>query len=249
MKKQSASRSAFFNPRVLIGFVLCLIGLLVAAVGWSKSVTDSFGNPVLKAGMVRHEATAQTPGTWTATGSMSAPRRLSKAILLNNGKILVTGGEDASLNATATAELYDPSTGTWTPTASMSTARVEHTATLLPNGKVLVAGGTEIECCSNLGFNAGLSSAELYDPDTATWTLTGSMNGVRFGHLAVLLSNGPLAGKVLVTGGFDENSTTQSSAELYDPSTGLWADTGSMTIARFGFWETPHLRCCLMVRY
>ena len=65
MKKQSASRSAFFNPRILIGFVLCSVGLLLAVVGWSKFVT----------GMVRYEATAQTPGTWTATGSMSTARQ------------------------------------------------------------------------------------------------------------------------------------------------------------------------------
>ncbi len=55
MKKKSASQSAFFHPRVLIGFVLCLIGLLLAVVGWSKPVTDSLGNPVLKTGMVRHK--------------------------------------------------------------------------------------------------------------------------------------------------------------------------------------------------
>src|SRR5204863_2952339 len=99
-----------------------------------------------------------------------------------------TGGVDASLNATATAELYDPNTGIWQSTGSMTTARWAHTATLLPNGKVLVAGGSEIGCCGN---EFPLSSAELYDPDTATWTLTGSMNAARFSHLAVLLSNGP----------------------------------------------------------
>ncbi len=175
-------------------------------------------------------AAAQTPGTWSATGSMNTARFLSTATLLHNGKILVTGGVDASGNVTATAELYDPSTGTWTPTASMSTARNNLTATLLPNGKVLVAGGSP--CCL-----IPLSSAELYDPDTATWTPTGSMNAARFAHLATLLPNGPLAGKVLVTGGLDENYITESSAELYDPNTGLWVNTGSMAIARY--WDSP----------
>src|SRR5947207_2148333 len=52
MKKQSASRSAFFNPRVLIGFILCSIGLLVAVVG-SKPVT----------GMPAAMAAAQPTGT------------------------------------------------------------------------------------------------------------------------------------------------------------------------------------------
>ena len=48
MKKQSSSRSAFFNPCVLMDFALCSIGLLLALVGLSKSVT---GNPVSKTGM------------------------------------------------------------------------------------------------------------------------------------------------------------------------------------------------------
>src|SRR5438874_2535921 len=39
MKKKSASQSAFFNPRILIGFVLCSVGLLLALAELSKSVT------------------------------------------------------------------------------------------------------------------------------------------------------------------------------------------------------------------
>ncbi len=35
MKKTSASQSAFFNPRVLLGFVLCSLGLLLALLGFS----------------------------------------------------------------------------------------------------------------------------------------------------------------------------------------------------------------------
>ena len=45
MEKQSASRSAFFNPRVLIGFALCLIGVLLALVGLSKSVAGTPAAP------------------------------------------------------------------------------------------------------------------------------------------------------------------------------------------------------------
>src|SRR5438874_3830405 len=138
MKRKSASRSAFFNPRVLIGFALCSIGLLLAVVGWSKSATDSLGNPALKTGMVRHETTAQTPGTWTATGSMNTARDGARATLLTNGKVLVQGGNDSAGVLLSSAELYDPDTGTWVSTGSMTTPRGGHTATLLPDGKVLV---------------------------------------------------------------------------------------------------------------
>ena len=44
---------------------------------------------------------------------------------------------------------------------------------------------------------------------------------------ATLLPNG----KVLVAGGFS-GSTTFNSAELFDPATGLWTSTGSMTTSR-----------------
>ena len=35
MKKKSSSKSAFFNPRALIGFGLCLIGLLLALLAYT----------------------------------------------------------------------------------------------------------------------------------------------------------------------------------------------------------------------
>ena len=154
------------------------------------------------------------------------------ATLLTNGKVLVAGGFNSTF--TSSAELYDPATGTWTATGSLATARDFHTATLLPDGKVLVAGGE-----NNTGAT---SSAEIYDPGTALWTPTGSMDTPRTAHMAALITTGPLSGRVLVAGGSSicaGCTPILNSAELYDPSTGLWADTGSMTVARFGFGGNP----------
>jgi hypothetical protein len=163
---------------------------------------------------------------------MSARRALITATLLNNGKILVVGGcsDLASFchDGIASAELYDPSTGIWTSTGSMMIPRVSHTATLLPSGQVLVAGGENT--------TGATSSAELYDPATGLWTPTGGMNTLRSGHTATLITGGPLSGMVLAAGGSSVCrgcTPVLASAELYDPSTGLWTDTGSMTIARF----------------
>jgi hypothetical protein len=80
------------------------------------------------------------PGSrsWSATGNMNGIRTAHTATLLANGKVLVAGGADSvsetSVNALATAELYDPATGTWTATGNMLEARAHHTATLLADG-------------------------------------------------------------------------------------------------------------------
>ena len=118
--------------------------------------------------------------------------------------------------------LIDPS---WVPTGSLHTARAEHTATLLPSGQVLVAGGAN----GVVGSPTSLSSAELYDPTTGSWSSTGSLGTARSAHTATLLANG----QVLVAGGNNSNSGILGSAELYDPATGSWSSTGGLATARW----------------
>jgi N-acetylneuraminic acid mutarotase len=99
---------------------------------------------------------------------------------------------------------------------------------LLQNGQVLAAGG------SGGGSNA-LASAELYNPAAGTWSVTGSMSQGRSGlngagASATLLPDG----QVLVAGGEDANFNLLASAELYNPATGKFTPTGSMTTPRVG---------------
>src|SRR5262249_25311567 len=84
------------------------------------------------------------------------------------------------------------------------------TATLLRDGRVFVAGG------SDNGTHT-LNSAEIYDPNSGTWTRAGHMTVPREAHVAVLLRSG----KVLIAGGgrgdMPGGYISYQTAELYDP--------------------------------
>jgi N-acetylneuraminic acid mutarotase len=159
---------------------------------------------------------------WSATGSMSVVRNFATASLLQNGTVLEAGGDSGG-----TAEVYTPATGLWSRTGTMNVTRRGDTATVLQTGKVLIAGGDPPACCG-----APTPTAELFDPSTGTWTLTGSMSVGRFQHTASLLGNGT----VLVAGGCTGpcNPNTLASSELYDPVAGAWTATGSLVDARQG---------------
>ena len=161
-------------------------------------------------------------------GSMGTAREFHTATLLDNGKVLVAGGNDSAGNALASAELFDPITETFTPTVSMETGRSRHTATLLNGGKVLLAGGLD-------GNNQPLASTELLDPANGTVTPTkGSMATARAYYTATLLNDG----RVLVTGGFDGKNGL-ATAELFDPKSGTFTQTkGNMETPRFDHTAT-----------
>ena len=116
----------------------------------------------------------------------------------------------------------------WTFTGNLRTNRYGHTATLLLNGKILVAGGGGFPCSGGGCYSTVNSTAELYDPSTATWSYTGSLRR-RTGHSATLLGNG----QVLVAGGvnygYDIGKFSYvTTAELYNPETGRWRLTGGL---------------------
>lgn len=167
-------------------------------------------------------------GIWTATTPMNSARAAAVSVRLEN-RVLVIGGFDENFNVLASAEIYNPRTARWTLTAPMNDARVEDfTAVALSDqgghrsGKVLVAGGTASDGVTSL------SSAEIYDEATNSWTRTGSMNVGRGEYVSVQL----LDGRVLAIGGVASDGTALASAEIYDPATGVWTLTGSMSAAR-----------------
>jgi hypothetical protein len=166
--------------------------------------------------------------TWSSAGNMHSWRAGAAYTRLPDGRVLVAGGNYGAIwpFCDSTAEVYDPSTNTWTSTGDMALDRRYATAIVVRvadgSRRVLVAGGSDNR------FGTVVSSAELYDPATNTWTPTGSMTTPRSGHTATLLT---ASGRVLVTGGSD-GSSALSSTEVYDPKTGLWTALNSMAGAR-----------------
>lgn len=173
---------------------------------------------------------------WTLTGSLNTARFSHTGTLLPDGKVLVAGGfgpqpSTGNQPVLDTAELYDPATGTWMATGSMNVRRALHVAVLLTNGKVLVAGGRTCDQPppATCGSAFRTNTAELYDPATGTWTLTGSMNADRHTTAGVRL----LDGRVIVPAGFTATTPNGSNtADIYDPATGTWSLTGNLNRGR-----------------
>ena len=181
--------------------------------------------------VVGEEVLLFDPGdeSWTRIAQPRLARRSLAVTSLRDGSVLIVGGQAATGDAgppLASAELYRPVADRWFEAGPIAAARGwGHTATTLLDGRVLVAGGTEF---------AALPSAELFDPATVTWTLTGSMHEARSGHTATLLRDG----RVLVTGGSVVHSAAMASAEIYDPATGTWTLVAPMSTGRVGHTAT-----------
>jgi Kelch motif protein/galactose oxidase-like protein len=114
---------------------------------------------------------------------------------------------------------------------AMTTPRANAAAIRLRDGRVLICGGT---ATGEIG--GVLSSAELFDPVARTFTPTGAMTVRRAGHTITMLHDG----RVLVVGGV-QNAGFRSelaSAEIYDPATGTFSATGSMSTPREGHTAT-----------
>ena len=106
----------------------------------------------------------------------------------------------------------------------MTTQRDWQTASLLATGKVLVAAGASTSPTNG--------TADLFDPSSGNFTVTGNMTEPRFYQAASSLNDGT----VLSSGGSDINTRAKATAEIYDPTAGTFARTGSMNAARV--WHT-----------
>jgi hypothetical protein len=178
-------------------------------------------------------ASAVAPSSSTPTGSMVFPRLAAAAAPLADGRVLVVGGDECTYLCSdylESAEIFDPAAGRFSRTGDMSLSRHGPIAAPLPDGRVLVAGGLTDDT-SPVTF---LQSAEIFDPDTGTFSPTGDMTVPRDYAAAAPLPDG----RILVAGGYNSGGLLKS-AEIFDPATGSYSPTGSMAQERYAAAAAP----------
>ena len=155
------------NPSGIGTMLLLTNGTVMATGGSNNNSQDWFQltpNPTTG---------SYATGSWTKLTSMSTMRRFFGSVVLNNGMVMVVGGEyTGSNNSTAsdnaTGEIYDPTTGMWKtisvfPTGSFGDGQLE----LMNDGTVLA------------GYLNG-GQTYRYNPTTDSWTTDAVMlNGDR----------------------------------------------------------------------
>ena len=177
---------------------------------------------------------------WVPLPSMAQDRFLHGAAYTTANKMIVAGGYTSTVHPlvclscntcgpqpqfnsiTNTVETFDEDSLSWSMAAPMNDGRAEFSMVRLSNGLVLAAGG-------------GGQSAELYNPSINIWTPARNMNANRVGAATTLLSDG----RVFVAGGDFGNDdfgfpvSCGPEAEVYDPASNTWTNTGGMTVNHY----------------
>lgn len=175
-------------------------------------------------GTITTDGGSFTSPTWNFDNAAGNFNNLWSSASVGTFHTTIAAQGDPMVTATMTVTV-DPTAGIFSQTGTPAVRHgQEFTLTLLPSGKVLILGGD-----NGLGVN------ELFDPATGAFSSVPPMLTPRYQHTATLLTTGPNAGSVLITGGIDSNVTNPallSSAELYDPATNTFQPAGNMTVGR-----------------
>jgi Kelch motif len=143
------------------------------------------------------------------------------------------GGTGGGSGLLATTWLYSPQLNKWKKASDLHLARSDAAAVLLTDGRVLIAGGsvplaTPIQLPDGSTDLFGFStSAEIFDPQTNSWSLVGSMHVARGGVALVALPHGmalAAGGCAFANQGFVSGGALTVS-EVFNPTTDGWTIT------------------------
>lgn len=135
---------------------------------------------------------------------------VGSAVPLLDGRVLIVSD--------GVPRIFDPTSMRFVTVGAMVDPRADPAVALLHDGRVLLAGGTA------MGVNGVfLSSAELFDPGTLTFSSTGPMGTPGYeGPMATLLDGRVFAAPIPMT------SVSSPMAEVYDPRTGTFSAAGTL---------------------
>jgi hypothetical protein len=150
--------------------------------------------------------------TWTNEGTL--PFTFGSAAMYRPGKFLYTGGGPTWDGPSGTSAAVVDATGptvTQHAVAPMAYPRFQHNLVMLPDGRVLAVGGSTVV---NTPSTTGSLPAEIFDPNTETWTTMAAQQVPRMYHsTAVLLPDG----RILSTGGGAAAINDSPTGEIYSP--------------------------------
>jgi len=190
--------------------------LLVGGINTLLVPLNVFPGPAMPWILRSTEVFNSGDGKFVAAPSMKSSRDEPTVTPLENGKLLIVGGDSPS------AEIYDPASNTFSDTGAMASSRHGQTATLLRGGRVLIAGG-------------GVQKLEVYDPAGGKFNIEGQLSNNRLYHTATLLDDG----RVLIAGGCPfARSSALDTSEIFDESNQSVVDGPKMTQSRAGHTAT-----------
>lgn len=203
-----------------------LVGKLKQA-RWNHSATllkdgrvlitgGSSGNNKKQFGLSSSEIFDPKTNKFTPAGDLNIPRMYLNSNLLDDGRVLITGGWCVSKseddNCNVIAEVFEPSTNKFKIIGKMKEHRISHTSILLEDGRVLLAGGGKK---GKDVFDGYISNVEVFDPLTNEFELIGNMTTKRKAATTILLKDG----RVMIVAGVRARSDSGvlKSIEIYDP--------------------------------
>ena len=148
---------------------------------------------------------------------MGVSRYNHTATLLNDGRVIVTGGTQDGTSSITDCEIFDIVNG-WVPTDDLHYPRMRHDANIIPDSdNLMVTGGwignghPSLFKHFNGPGNSSLSSTEIFDPSTSSWIAGPDLNNGRFWHQSAITDNDEL----IVIGGLNVTQGALSSCEVY----------------------------------
>ncbi len=172
------------------------------------------------------EVWTEASGLWSAGPPLATARFSFGGVSIGSGDYLVAGGcTTTGCDATtASAEVYRAAAGGWQTVGALPHPVANVMAAALPGGDALVAGGCDESGC--------VADAQRFGAASGVWASVGPLAAPRGFASATALPDG----RVLVVGGCADPgcASVLSTAELYDPSTGLWSPAGTMAEPRAG---------------